>query len=441
MSRLGWTAYLPALLPLAIVLATGLWAIDFGAHWDEDKSWLAPLERSFREGVLLPGRYNYPSLGYWVTALATLPEIVGAIASGSDISETVIPAIHEQPFRLRIRAIFLCVSCLSILWIYALVLRWRSSRAEALVAASLLGLSWEVAYHMRWVAPDALLMQFAALTMLATVCALHSRDGRRWIVAASVAAGLGTGTKYTGGLLLVPVALAGPVTCWSLGRDGILKRTLLLALICAAAFAVTFFATTPGALLETETFRTDIDYEIEHYKHGGHGIYTVEPGTDHATRALEYLGGHLLSPYVPIAWALAALAILGMVATFRARPALAIILLVFPVSYLAYMTTMRVFFVRNLLVLAPFTAVFSARGLGACLTLRPHSTRSARRLRFPRRALRSARGLPRAGGRAHDESLARTEHRRVSFACPGPRGSGLRRHAARLERTRRVRAT
>lgn len=360
---------LVALIPLAIVFATGLQAIDFGAHWDEDKSWLAPLERSFREGVLLPGRYNYPSLGYWITVLATLPEIVLAVATGSDISETVIAAIYEQPFRLRLRAIFLGISCLSILWIFALALRLSRSRAQAFVAASLLGLSWEVAYHMRWVAPDALLMQFAALTMLGCVGALTAQDGRRWFFLACVAAGLGTGTKYTGGLLLAPVVIAGIALCWREGARGALRRAALLAPLGAVAFVVTFLVTTPGALLETETFRTDIDYEIEHYKHGGHGIYTVEPGADHALRALEYLGGHLLSPYAPLAWALTALALVGAAVLLRARPMLGVILLVFPVTYLAYMATMRVFFVRNLLVLAPFLAVFAARGIGCAFAV------------------------------------------------------------------------
>ena len=48
------------------------------------------------------------------------------------------------------------------MWLYRLVLTWRGSRIEALLAASLLALSWEVSYHTRWVAPDGLLMQFSA---------------------------------------------------------------------------------------------------------------------------------------------------------------------------------------------------------------------------------------------------------------------------------------
>ena len=70
----GFAHYAPLLLPFAILLSAGFYALDFGRHWDEDPMWLKPLERSLREGAPLPGRYNYPAFGYWLTALAAVPE-------------------------------------------------------------------------------------------------------------------------------------------------------------------------------------------------------------------------------------------------------------------------------------------------------------------------------------------------------------------------------
>lgn len=357
---------LPLLVALSWLLATGFYALDFGPHWDEDKAWLEPLERSFREGKPLPGKYNYPSFGYWLTLLATLPEVIGAWIGGHDVSDHVIPQIYEQPFRLRLRAIFMIVSSLALVWMYALVLRWRGSRAEALLAACLLGFSWEFAYHARWIAPDALLVQFAALTLMALFFAVHAADGRRWLYVAAVAAGLGCGTKYPGGLLLAPLGVATLMVTSRLGSGASLQtRALQLvktSAIILALFAGLFLVTTPGVLFEYPMFRANVDYEVEHYRVYGHVPHTVEKGVGHAMRMLTYFGNHFLSPWSVLAWIGTTLAAVGVYAIGRERPALAAMVLIFPVLHIAYMSTMVVFIVRNVIVDAPFFVLLACRG-------------------------------------------------------------------------------
>ncbi|MEL6427666.1 MAG: phospholipid carrier-dependent glycosyltransferase [Planctomycetota bacterium] len=375
---LRWYALLPVLVPLTLLLGPGLYALDFGVHWDEAGRWIEPVARAYEQGTLLPGRYNYPSLGYALTLLATAPEAVGALLGGLDVREHVLAAVREPGFPLRLRALFLVASSLSVVWLYGLVLRWRGSWIEALVAASLLGSSWEVTYHARWVATDALVMQFGALVALCATCAvLTGERQRRWLCAAAVAAGLACGTKYPGGLLLAPVAVAACARAtraagWSLrslGRD--------LAAI-AVLFAVTFVATTPGSLLEFEQFRAGIEYERYHYLEAGHGIYTVEAGLPHLARIAEYLGGHVLSTHAPAAWALSAAALVGLVATLRERPALALLLIAFPAFTALYLSGAVVLAVRNVLAVAPFLALFAARGLGVLASpARPLAVRGA----------------------------------------------------------------
>ena len=96
----------PALVVLLWLLGTGLYALDFGPHWDEESAWLEPLERSIRQGVLLPGRYNYPSFGYWLTLLATVPDVIGALLAEDDVREHLAAKIYEPSFTLRLRALF-----------------------------------------------------------------------------------------------------------------------------------------------------------------------------------------------------------------------------------------------------------------------------------------------------------------------------------------------
>ncbi len=376
LQRRRWAS--PVLIPLLILVGTGLFALDFGPHWDEDNAWLKPLQRSFEIGAPLPGKYNYPTFGYWLTLLAAIPEVIWAKVQGVDVSEHVIATIYEQPFRLRMRAIFLLVSSLGVVWLYRLVLSWRGSRVEALLAASLLALSWEVSYHTRWVAPDGLLMQFGALTLMACVAAVHESGGRRWLWLAAVAAGLGCGSKYPGGLLLAPTLVAyGVVVLPDLRERRWISAAGLLAGLLVA-FAAAFVVATPGSVFEYEEFRRDIDYERMHYGEGGHGVYTLEAGWPHLQRMLGYLGGQLLSPFDLVAWALAGLALLGLYAIARERVMLLVLVACFPVLYVAYMSTMIVGMMRNVLVISPFLALFAARGIAYLVEVaRPRVLRGA----------------------------------------------------------------
>jgi hypothetical protein len=63
------------LLPLAIIVVTGIQGLDFGNHWDEKGYQLAPVTTMLSPSTL-PGYYGYPSFDYWVTSAALLPEIV-----------------------------------------------------------------------------------------------------------------------------------------------------------------------------------------------------------------------------------------------------------------------------------------------------------------------------------------------------------------------------
>ena len=175
----------PVLLPLLVLIATGLQGIDFGRHWDEGLSQLDPARRSLKIGVFLPGIYHYPSFDYWLTLVGALPDVVASLSSGRhtelELREYLSRSADSPEYTLRVRTIFLAVSALSLLWVYLLVLGWGRHWAEAMLAASALGLSWEVAYHLRWIAPDGVLMQFSALTLLAVLQAWRRPDRREWL--------------------------------------------------------------------------------------------------------------------------------------------------------------------------------------------------------------------------------------------------------------------
>jgi hypothetical protein len=365
---------LPPLVLVALFVVTGLRGIDFGHHWDEGYQ-LDASRAMVANGVFLTRPYTYPGVGMHLLLVPALKDGLQALAHSRDIRPmlaAMVSAIDAPGYLLKARTAFVVVSALGILWVYlaawVLTRRWW----HAALAAAIYGLSWELAYHARWLANDCLLAQFSALCLL--MLALHHRSGRsRWLWAAAIAAGLATGAKYQGVLLVGTVMLSG-----LLARPATLRqRASSVVLVGAISFA-SYLVTTPGTVLDPLSFVDGLRVLIAHYV-DSHVGYTVRAGFPHLWLLLRYLALNLFSPYMPIAVVFSAAAIAGAGLYVREDRRLAALLLSFPVL-LAWFFCWRyqIFVVRNYLLLAPFLALLSARGLAeALLRLRWPATRFA----------------------------------------------------------------
>src|SRR5215510_1955670 len=203
------------LLPLLLVLVCFLWSsfygLNFGAHWDEATAKFLSIKDTLQTGVFLQGgkttgaTYNYGGLNYLLTWAGFAPEISHFLIHDpftlEAFSAAIQPGLFELPVKMRVRKLYLLLCALSIVWLYSLTLVLGRSRIEALLAAAILAASWEFAYHSRWIAPDGVMMQFALLSFLCLAMGMTRKTGR-WFYFAAVAAGLATGTKYTGALVL-----------------------------------------------------------------------------------------------------------------------------------------------------------------------------------------------------------------------------------------------
>lgn len=395
--RKHWSV-LVVLLPLALLVGSGLSGLDFGTHWDENEAFLQPLRTAVEEEGLLPRRYNYPSLGFDISVAALAPEALASVgakngfgAAFSAKALALLPAGSEdeakallqqegpaKSFLLRLRGLFLLAGSLAVLWVHLTVLARGGSGLEALLASSLLGLSFEVAYHLRWVAPDGLLMAAGALTLLFATVGLRRARPKPWVFAAAVAAGLGCASKYPGGLLLIPASLAALHVGVGGGRlraEG-LRRGALLVLAVVIVFAAVFTLATPGVLMDSDRFWADVKYERVHYTQGGHGLHTVAAGWEHLVLSLRYLGTQGLSHSPFLASCLSLLVLLGAWRLWQEDRWSAALLILMPLVHLAYMSGVRVFLVRNLIVLLPFMALLAARGGGWLLERSPANRRA-----------------------------------------------------------------
>lgn len=106
----------PLLLPLVILIATGVRGIDFGVHWDERGFQVGPVKRMVQTGIMLPGYYGYPSLVYLVNTAATLPELP-QVLHGPDRKGRLLAAMDRHEFVVRLRVVHLVLSSLSLVWV------------------------------------------------------------------------------------------------------------------------------------------------------------------------------------------------------------------------------------------------------------------------------------------------------------------------------------
>lgn len=381
----GWVkdwraAFAVAILAISLVVAMicVIVGIDFGEHWDENRLTDSVMS-SIRTGLLLPGWYNYPSASYDLLMMLVLPDIIvhspGAVLEQLQLPESapegmpaLAEAIRNSDFLLRGRVLFGLITVSTAVWCFAIARLLGRPVLEAALAAALLLGSWELGYHARWVAPDGPLMFAGAMAMFLMIGALvWEKRKLLWLHAAAAAVGLAIGSKYPGGILVLPLMF----TAFTLVRRrdaeaslaAVIGRTALLGLSCGAVAVVAFVVTTPAAVLSPWSFVEDVFREIWHYARAGHHGNSIQPGLQHGGAILEYLALEVFSPWEGIAVLLAGAAVAGAVAYARADRALAIVLLMMPVVYLVYFSTQKVMFVRNLMFVFPVLAILSARGV------------------------------------------------------------------------------
>jgi hypothetical protein len=369
----------PALVVIGVIgvfLVTGLMGLDFGFHWDEPRTLLA-ISRPLKTGTILPGAYVYPSMSFDIGTIALAPESIPffwhhaqrppsyaalyAPIAPSQEAASIEAFVQSKTFLLRLRTIFLAITALSGLWLYAAVRASGRSGWEGALAVAVLLASWEVAYHARWVAPDMLVMQFTALYLVLLVIALRSPSrSLLWLRFCAIAAALACGSKYPSGVLLLPTLFCA---AWMMKKQNgtqnvtaYAKELILLVFI----FVVVFLLSTPGAVLQPVTFLKSLRLASHLYAtgHGGHTVTVFQ----HGSLLLIYLTLVFESHFWPIALILFTFALIGAVAMWKTTPWETGILLSGPVIFTAFMVSWHVMIPRHYMLLAPFLAFFAARG-------------------------------------------------------------------------------
>lgn len=361
---------LPPALLLILFWFVSFYGLDFGVHWDEGRAKLDSVRKSVETGIFLQSigepdgySYNYGGVNYLLTLSAFAPEFTKYLLdkphTREALTEAIAPLISTPKIRLRVRAIYLVFSSLSIVWLYCLCRVLDRSRTEAFLAAAILSLSWEVSYHSRWIAPDAVMMQFAVLAFLCLAVGMKKRS-LGWLYWAAIVAGLTTGTKYPGALVLPSVLVGAAYTLWQT-RSSVLRALKHIAGLTATT-GLTFALTTPGALVDPYRFVAQLQEQQQIYGGGWYG-YSVQSGLRHFEEIWKYFMLQGFSHYWPISIGLTAFFLLGLLAIAKEHRLIAFLMASFCLFYLVFFSQQRAMIVRNMLVIVPFLCFAAARGI------------------------------------------------------------------------------
>jgi hypothetical protein len=382
--RNAWLAHIILIGVLGFALTCGFRGLDFGYHWDEPQT-IRPIVSAIESGILIPQLYLYPGVNFWLPIAVLAPTAAYSLITREPLparADTIITYPSNQTtaaptgtlldrlqtglklyarskhYLLQVRAAYLVLSLLVIVWTYVLLLRWHGRPFEALLGATFVAMSWELQYHARWVTPDMLMTSFVLLSLMCVFLARSHNYSGRWLICAAVSAGLAAGTKYQGGIALVPALIVAYQSHWQSGNHRAPWRRWWTL---AAIFVGVYLITTPGTLLDPLRFWHDLWFQITTYSHGWED-HTVPRGPVHFGKLIVYFALSAFSHYWPISLVTFALALFGAVVVVRKSSWDTAILVAVPLFYTLYMAMQRVMFIRNDLVVIPFLGILAAVG-------------------------------------------------------------------------------
>ncbi|HSD80085.1 MAG TPA: glycosyltransferase family 39 protein [Solirubrobacteraceae bacterium] len=237
----------------------------------------------------------------------------------------------------RVVAALLCM--LGVAAVYAVGRRlWGT--AAGLAAAAILSFAFLPVAYSRLAVTDVGAFFPIALAAYAIV-RVQEAGGRAWLIGAGVAIGAAVGFKYTAGLLVVPLGVAA----WLAHRAG--RARVSDVAWAAGAAALAFLVTTPFFLL-------DLHIALSQLKAQARAADLPKVGQSQGGGPGFYL--HTLT--WGLGWGALAAAIAGAALELRRNPTRAVLLALFPILLLLYISTAGRYFARWLMPAYPLLALF-----------------------------------------------------------------------------------
>jgi hypothetical protein len=226
-----------------------------------------------------------------------------------------------------------------------------ADRRIGLLAAALMAVAFLPVFYSHLALNDVPTLAPVALSLWGTAGVL--RDGRvRWYALAGIGLGLACATKYTGGIVLLPLLAAAAVQVLARGAGRRARLTAFGGLALAGVLALgAFVVANPFAVLDFAAFRDGLDHQASAAEDE-----LGKLGLTQRSGQLYYLWTFTWG----LGWVPLVAGVLGAVGTLVWDRRLALVLVPAPILYVLFMGTQERFFGRWLLPVFPIMCVLAA---------------------------------------------------------------------------------
>ncbi len=351
-----------ALLALAMLaLAVRLWGISWQLPWlmhDDEDHYPGLALRMVGSGDLDPRFFENPSLLiYWLVAQFWVLVHLASVLGGESVHALVTqPDVSFFYLVGRLNsAVFGAATVWATYWLGSLTV----SRPIALLGALFLALNLLHVRDSHYATNDVAATFLLVLAAAAAARLWRNPTWSAYLVAGGLG-GLAIGTKYNVGMLLL-ILLAAHALAW---RQRSASPVPLGRLVAAGgAMILAFLATTPYALINQDEVRNDLFRQVGLASQ----FFLGQP-----SEAVPLL--YLLTLTQAMGWLQVLLVVVGLGALLWRDRSAALLLSIFPIAYLLYMSQNSIFWVRLAIPLLPFLCLLAAAGCQALIDrLRPKS--------------------------------------------------------------------
>jgi len=335
---------------LAVVLAGGLalrlWGyregLPFVFNIDEADHFVPRAVRMFSEGTLNPHYFANPP------AFTYVLHFLFAVAYGSG-SGVVGHFRHDPAAVYELARIATAVLGTISLWLLYLVGARLIGRAAGLLAAAIEAVAFLPAFYSHLALNDVPTLAPLTASLLGTAGVLRKGRVRDYLLAGA-GLGLACATKYTAGIVLLPLLAAALVRLRGSPADS-WKRVLVGLLAAALAALALFVLANPYSVLDTHAFHAELARQSSQAAESQGKL-----GATHESGVLYYLWTFTWG----LGWAPALAALAGLVLVWRREAALGWVLVPAPLLFLVFMGLQGRYFGRYLLPIFPIACLLAA---------------------------------------------------------------------------------